>query len=56
MTQNTIYLDEVSAKSLLKILKQVIASEGSRRTNIFKSDEYWLLCAITEEIGEQVGG
>ena len=52
--QELIHLDEADARILVSLLKKILASEGSKKTDILIPEEFWRLNDITENIGKQV--
>lgn len=50
----SIYLDETDVSILVSLLKKILASEGSKKTDILIAEDFWTLSDITENIGKQV--
>lgn len=53
-SQELIHLDEADARILVRLLKKILASEGSKKTEILISEDFWRLSDITVSIGKQV--
>lgn len=53
-SQELIHLDEADARILVSLLKKILASEDSKKTEILIPEDFWRLSDITENIGKQV--